>query len=134
MPLIGNVSNTYNYYSDRELLMEILGKINYIDMALNTLLETIQDVKNGLAVVSEKLTVEKEQIAAKFAELTEQIAALDNSQALLAAAADLEANVVGALTAMATEIEGIIPDAPVDPVDPPVDPVDPIDDNGEGED
>ncbi len=129
MPLIGNVTN--NYYTNTELLVEMLGKLNYIDMSLQTLNQEIQNASTGLALVNEKLEAEKLQIDAKFAELNEQIAGLVDSEAVLAAAETLRTQVVDGLTTLGQSIESIIPDAPVDPpVDP--DPVDPPVDNGEG--
>jgi regulator of replication initiation timing len=117
MPLIGNVSNTYNYYSDRELLMEILGKINNIDMALNTLLEVVEDIKDAVEVLEDNLEIEIAQIDAKFNELLARIAELDNSDAVRAVAEDLRTSVLAGINAVSEGIQNIIPDV-VDPDNP----------------
>lgn len=106
MPLIGNVSNTYNYYSDRELLMELLDKINNIDMALETLVTVVEDIKVALAA-------EIVQINEKFDELLAQIAELDNSEEVLAVAEDLRANVLAGIQNIIPDV--VDPDVPGDP-------------------
>jgi hypothetical protein len=99
MPLIGNVTN--HYYTNVELLVEILDKINRIDMALQPVLTVVEEIKVALAA-------EVVQINERFDELLAQIAALDNSEQALAIAEDLRTNVLAG-------IQGIIPDEVVDP-------------------
>jgi len=103
MPLIGNVTN--NYYTNVELLVKMLDKINRIDMALQPVLTVVEEIKVALAA-------EVVQINGRFDELLAQIAALDNSEQALAIAEDLRTNVLAG-------IQGIIPDVVEPPVEDP---------------
>lgn len=105
MPFIGNVTHniTNNYNVDGD-------KLNNIHMALNTLREVVDELKNAVLVTNQKLDAEILQIDAKFRELLERIQNLDNSDEVLAVAEDLRTSVLSGINALGQSISNIIPD------------------------
>lgn len=118
-----NTVNIYNFNLGND--QQILDEIGILNSKLNTIMATNQELQDMLVAVQASLDAEQAQIAALEAASAEVVAAQQQQIAdLQAVIADLQAQIaagatpeqlqaaVDALSAIKTDIESTIPDAP----------------------